>query len=124
MQLNRKAAEFKRLRKRLRIRKKIMGTPERPRLAVFRSSKNIYAQLVDDLHHKTLTGVSTLNPELRSELEKVEGKIGAAKLVGKKIAEKAKELNIEQVVFDRGGYMYHGRVKAVAEAARASGLKF
>ncbi len=124
MQLNRKAVEFNRLRKRLRIRKKIMGTPERPRLAVFRSSKNIYVQLVDDLHHKTLTGVSTLNPELRSELEKIEGKIGAAKLVGKKIAEKAKEMKIEQVVFDRGGYMYHGRVKAVAEAARASGLKF
>lgn len=124
MRLNRKANDFKRLRKKLRIRKKITGTPERPRLTVFRSAKNIYAQLVDDLHHKTLTGVSTLSPDIKKELEKSEGKIAAAKLVGKKIAEKANELKIKNVVFDRGGYLYHGRVKAVADAARESGLNF
>ena len=124
MRLNPKAFEFKRDRKRLRIRKRIMGTPERPRLAVFRSMRNIYAQLVDDLNHKTLTGVSTLNPDIKKALEKAEGKVNAAKLVGKKIAEKASELNIKKVVFDRGGYMYHGRVKAVADAARENGLTF
>ncbi len=124
MRLNRKANDFNRTRKRMRIRKKILGTAERPRLAVFRSTRNIYAQLVDDLHHKTLTGVSTLTPDIKKELEKMEGKLNAAKLVGKKIAEKANELNIKKVVFDRGGYMYHGRVKAVADAAREHGLNF
>ena len=124
MNLNHKDTDFRRFRKRMRIRKKIMGTPERPRLAIFRSARNIYAQLVDDLHHQTLAGVSTLTPDIRSEVEKLETKIDAAKLVGKKIAEKASELNIKQVVFDRGGYMYHGRVKAVADAAREKGLKF
>lgn len=124
MQLNRKADDYRRARKRLRVRKKIMGTPERPRLAVFRSTKNIYAQLVDDLNQKTLTGVSSLNPDIKQQLEKAEGKIEAAKLVGEKIAEKANELNIKKVVFDRGGYMYHGRVKAVADTAREHGLSF
>jgi len=124
MNLNHKDTDFRRFRKRMRIRKKIMGTPERPRLAIFRSARNIYAQLVDDLHHQTLAVVSTLTPDIRSEVEKLETKIDAAKLVGKKIAEKASELNIKQVVFDRGGYMYHGRVKAVADAAREKGLKF
>jgi large subunit ribosomal protein L18 len=124
MHLNSKAVDFKRLRKKMRVRKKIQGTAERPRLAVFRSARNIYAQLVDDLNHKTLTAVSTLTPDIKKELERAEGKISASKAVGKKIAEKAKEINIKEVVFDRGGYMYHGRVKAVADAARENGLKF
>jgi large subunit ribosomal protein L18 len=91
---------------------------------VFRSAKNIYAQIVDDLHNRTLTGVSTLSPDVKGKMAKAKGKITAAQLVGKGIAEKAKELNIKKVVFDRGGYMYHGRVKAVADAAREGGLQF
>ncbi len=108
----------------MRIRKKVFGTAERPRLVVFRSAKNIYAQIVDDLHNRTLTSVSTLSPDLKEKTAKAKGKITAAQLVGKRIAEKAKELNIKNVVFDRGGYMYHGRVKAVADAAREGGLHF
>lgn len=119
-----KIKNFKRLRKKKRVRKKIFGTTERPRLAVFRSSRNIYAQLVDDVHQKTLTGVSTLSPELKSELAKAKNKTDAAKVVGKHIAEKAKKLKVDQVVFDRGGYLFHGRVKAVADSARENGLKF
>ncbi|HFE53802.1 MAG TPA: 50S ribosomal protein L18 [Bacteroidetes bacterium] len=113
-----------RLRRKKRIRKKVHGTPERPRLVVFRSAKHIYAQLVDDVNQKTLTGVSTITPALREELQNVTGKIEKAKIVGKAIAEKAKELGVSRVVFDRGGYRYHGRVKAVAEGAREGGLEF
>jgi len=113
-----------RLRRKKRIRKKVHGTPERPRLVVFRSAKHIYAQLVDDVNQKTLTGVSTITPALREELQNVTGKIDKAKIVGKAIAEKAKELGVSRVVFDRGGYRYHGRVKAVAEGAREGGLEF
>ncbi len=114
----------KRLRKKRHIRKKISGTPERPRLVVFRSARNIYAQLVDDVHQRTLAGVSTLTPEIRQALARVETKVDAAKLVGEAIAEKALKMKIESVVFDRGGYLYHGRVRAVAEGAREKGLKF
>ena len=114
----------KRTHKKTRIRKKIFGTTEKPRLAVFRSSKNIYAQLIDDVNEKTVAGVSTLTPDLRAEAQKAKNKIDAAKVVGKAIAEKAKSLKIEKVVFDRGGYLYHGRVKALAEGARENGLKF
>jgi large subunit ribosomal protein L18 len=114
----------KRIRKKAHIRKKISGTPEKPRLAVYRSAKNIYVQLVDDVHHRTLTSVSTLSPDLRKEASKVKTKTDAAKLVGKAIAEKAAKLKIENAVFDRGGYLYHGRVRALAEAAREGGLKF
>ena len=113
-----------RLRRKKRIRKKVHGTPERPRLVVFRSAKHIYAQLVDDVNQKTLTGVSTISPALREELQNVTGKIDKARIVGKAIAEKAKELGVSRVVFDRGGYRYHGRVKAVAEGAREGGLEF
>lgn len=119
-----KVKSFMRHRKKMRIRKKVFGTAERPRLVVFRSAKNIYAQIVDDLHNRTLTSVSTLSPDLKEKTAKAKGKITAAQLVGKRIAEKAKELNIKNVVFDRGGYMYHGRVKAVADAAREGGLHF
>lgn len=114
----------KRAHKRTRIRKKLFGTTERPRLAVFRSSKNIYAQLIDDVKKTTVAGVSTLTPDLRSEAGKAKTKIDAAKIVGKAIAEKAKSLKIKKVVFDRGGYLYHGRVKALADGARENGLKF
>ena len=106
-----------------RIRTKISGSSERPRLCVYRSSKYIYAQIVDDSQGKTLAAASTIEKDLRGEC-KGTGNIEASKLVGKKIAERAKSKGIEAVVFDRGGYLYHGRVKAVAEAARESGLKF
>lgn len=114
----------KRAQKKAHIRKRISGTAEKPRLAVFRSAKNIYAQLVDDVQNRTLAGISTLSPELRKEASKSKGKIDPAKLVGKAIAEKASKLKIETVVFDRSGYLFHGRVRAVAEGARESGLKF
>ena len=116
--------QFNRQRRRKRIRKRISGTAERPRLVVFRSAKNIYVQIVDDTQNRTILGVSTLNPDLQAELSKAKTKIDAAKLVGKSVAEKAKAKKIDTVVFDRGSYLYHGRVRAVAEAARENGLKF
>jgi large subunit ribosomal protein L18 len=108
-------------RRRFSIRKRIVGSAERPRLAVRRSNKHMYALLVDDQKSKVLSTVSSLIKELRT----VEGvKVSLAKEVGKRIAAKAKDLGIEKVVFDRGGYRYHGRVKAVADGAREGGLKF
>jgi large subunit ribosomal protein L18 len=122
---------FKRVDKRVRrfkkkraIRKKITGTPERPRLVVFRSLKNIYGQLVDDVNKKTLTTVSTLSKELRAELNSLPDKSQTAKVVGKALAAKALSMNIKRVVFDRNGYLYHGRVKSLAEGAREGGLEF
>lgn len=112
-----------RLKRRKRIRKKISGSPERPRLSVFRSSKHIYAQVIDDINGVTMIAVSTLNPEIR-EQEKVKGKMEDAKRVGKMIADKAKAQGITRVVFDRNGFMYHGRVRALATAAREAGLEF
>lgn len=114
----------KRARKKRRIRKKVMGTPERPRLVVYRSARNIYAQLVDDTQNRALGGTSTLSEEVKKKLSKSGGKVDAAKVVGGHIAEKAKSMKIDAVVFDRGGYLYHGRVKAVADGAREKGLKF
>ncbi len=119
-----KVKNFRRLRKKKRIHKIVSGTSERPRLAVFRSARNIYAQLIDDVANRTLAGVSTLTPDLNAQVSKTKGKVDAAKLVGKAIADKAKALKVETVVFDRGGYLYHGRVKAIAEGARENGLKF
>jgi len=111
----------KRNRIHLRIRKNISGTAERPRLCVFRSNKEIYAQLVDDLNGKTITAASSRDKDIAG----AEGnKIDAAKLVGKAVAEKAKKAGVDAVVFDRGGYLYHGRVKQLAEGAREGGLKF
>ncbi len=107
-----------------RIHKKIQGTAECPRLVVFRSLKSIYAQLVDDSTQRTLATVSSLSKDLMPEVEKTKGKINKSKLVGMAIGEAAKKLEITQVVFDRSGYLYHGRVKAVAEGAREAGLKF
>jgi len=106
-----------------RIREKISGDANRPRLCVYRSSKYVYAQIIDDTQGKTLVSASTAEKEVRGD-SKQAGNIQASKLVGKAIAERAKAKGIEAVVFDRGGYLYHGRIKAVADAARESGLKF
>ena len=111
-------------RRHLRIRKKVTGTAERPRLAVFRSLNHVYVQLVDDLSGRTLLTLSSGNKDLRSALSGAKGKIAASKAVGKRVAELAKEKGIERVCFDRGGYLYHGRVKAVADGAREGGLNF
>jgi large subunit ribosomal protein L18 len=112
----------KRSRIRLRIRKKISGTAEKPRLAVFRSNKQIYVQIVDDLKGNTLLSVSSREKDFsgKTGIKKTE----QAKLVGKSLASKCKEMGIENVVFDRSGYKYHGRVKSLADAAREGGLKF
>ncbi|MCR4560663.1 MAG: 50S ribosomal protein L18 [Bacteroidales bacterium] len=111
----------RRQRIKYRIRKKLSGTPERPRLCVFRSNKNIFAQLIDDVSGKTLVATSSRVKEIS---EKKVTKIEQAALVGKAIAEKAKAAGYETVVFDRNGYLYHGRVKSLAEAAREGGLNF
>ena len=112
-----------RLRRKLRIRGKISGTPERPRLSVFRSGRHIYAQLVDDASGQTLAAASTLSRDLRGTLES-DSKTEAAKKVGALIAKICLERKLARVVFDRNGYLYHGRVKALAEAAREAGLDF
>lgn len=106
-----------------RIRRKLSGSGSRPRLCVFRSLAHIYAQVVDDLSGKTLVSASSVETAVCSDKKKA-GNIAAAKMVGKTVAERAKAQGIEAVVFDRGGYLYHGRVKALAEAAREGGLKF
>ena len=106
-----------------RVRTKISGTPERPRLNVFRSSKHIYAQVIDDLSGETLTAASSLDPQLRSELN-IGSNREAARKVGSLLAQKALEKGIKEVVFDRGGYLYHGRIKELADGAREGGLNF
>ncbi len=106
-----------------RVRKKIRGTPERPRLCVYRSLKHIYAQVIDDTKGHTLVSASTLSPELREKLTKTKN-VEAAREVGKLIGKKCLEKGITKVVFDRNGFLYHGRVKAVAEGAREAGLEF
>ena len=106
-----------------RIRKKLRGRPARPRLAVFRSQGHIYAQLIDDDAGRTLCAASSLDKELRAA-SKTGGDVAAAKQVGALIASRAKEKGIAAVVFDRGGFLYHGRIKALADAAREAGLKF
>jgi large subunit ribosomal protein L18 len=107
----------------LRIRARVIGTPERPRLAVFRSLNHIYAQVVDDTTGRTMAAVDSRAPDFRQKA-KAGGNVAAAKIVGELLAQRAKARGITQVVFDRGGYQYHGRVKALAEAARAAGLAF
>jgi len=113
-----------RAKKRFRVRKKITGSGERPRLNVFRSIQNVYAQIIDDERGVTLVAASTLAPELKGKLSNGGGNIAAATAVGELVAKKAIEAGIKRVVFDRAGYIYHGRVKALAEAARAGGLEF
>ena len=105
------------------IRRKVLVTPERPRLCVFRSLRHIYAQAFDDVNSRTLAAASTLTPEVRPQCQGV-SKAAAAALVGKEIARRLVEAGVEQVAFDRGGYKYHGRVRALADAAREGGLKF
>lgn len=114
--------EKKEIRSRIhqRIRRKLRGTAERPRLAVFRSVAHIYAQIIDDADGKTVVAASSVDKSNRTN----GGNIAAAKTIGKAVAERAREKGITKVVFDRGGYQYHGRVKALAEAARAAGLEF
>ncbi|MBE0479742.1 MAG: 50S ribosomal protein L18 [Dehalococcoidia bacterium] len=112
-----------RQRRHKRVRKALKGTAERPRLSVFRSPNHIYAQVIDDIAGKTLVSASTVDRELKSQLDK-KGKTEKATLVGTLVAERAKSKGIDDVVFDRGGYKYHGRVKALAEAARETGLRF
>ena len=109
-----------RLKRHIRVRGKISGTPECPRLNVFRSNANIYAQIIDDVNGVTLAAANTLE----KEFEGATGNAEAAKKVGQVVAERAKAKGIEKVVFDRGGYIYHGRVAALAEGAREAGLKF
>ena len=111
-------------RARYRIRKKISGTPERPRLAVFKSLKFIYAQVIDDLSGQTLAQASSRESAIASGAEGSAGSISAAKAVGKAVAERAKEKGIETVVFDRGGSIYHGKIRAIAEGAREAGLDY
>ncbi|MFY9584961.1 MAG: 50S ribosomal protein L18 [Candidatus Acidiferrales bacterium] len=107
----------------LRVRTRVTGTPERPRLCVYRSLGHIYAQVIDDHTGRTLASASSLDKEMRKQL-KGGGNVAAAKVVGKAIAERARAAGVELVVFDRGGYKYHGRVQALAESAREAGLKF
>jgi large subunit ribosomal protein L18 len=113
-----------RLRIRNRIRKKLAGGPARPRLAVFRSQGHIYAQVIDDEAGRTLCAASSLDADFKTGGQKRGSNVAAAKKVGQMIATRAKEKGIETVVFDRGGFQYHGRIKALADAARESGLKF
>jgi large subunit ribosomal protein L18 len=113
--------DIKRQRVHIRIRRKVKGTAERPRLCVYRSTNHIYAQLIDDMAGATLAAAGSTE---KAEGKKTGGNLAAAKQIGKAIAERAKAKGVIQVVFDRGGYQYHGRVKALAEAAREAGLKF
>ena len=112
-----------RLRRRKHVRKKVVGTPERPRVSVFRSQSHIYAQVIDDTKGHTLAAVSTLDPEVRKKAAGLK-KTEQAKIVGEVLAARAKDKKVTKVVFDRSGYKYHGRVKALAEAAREGGLDF
>jgi large subunit ribosomal protein L18 len=117
------ATDEARSHRKSRIRKKVEGTPERPRLTVFRSAKHIYAQVVDDTKGSTLVTVSTLSKDLRGDAGD-KAKTDAAKLIGAAVANACKSKGIAKVVFDRNGYLYHGRIKALADAAREAGLDF
>lgn len=120
--------EQARRRRRERVRKKVRGTPTRPRLSVFKSAKHIYGQLIDDIHGHTLAAASSVSLPFRERVQNVEkasgGNVSGAKIVGEMIAEQARALGITQIVFDRNGFLYHGRVKALADGAREAGLEF
>lgn len=120
--------EQARRRRQERVRKKVRGTPTRPRLSVFKSAKHIYGQLIDDVHGHTLAAASSMSLPFRERAQNVEkasgGNVSGAKIVGEMIAEQARALGIAQIVFDRNGFLYHGRVKALAEGAREAGLEF
>ncbi|QZY54612.1 50S ribosomal protein L18 [Crassaminicella profunda] len=119
--INKESKNAKRQKRHLRIRKKVSGTPERPRLSIYRSLSNMYAQIIDDVAGKTLVAASTSDKEITVDNK---GNKEAAKLVGELVAKRALEKGINTVVFDRSGYIYHGRVKELAEGAREAGLKF
>lgn len=118
--INKQAKNESRLIRHARVRRKISGTPERPRLSVYKSLKGIYAQIIDDVNGNTLVSASTLDKEVKTKASNVE----AAKEVGALVAKRATKAGIKTIVFDRGGYQYHGKVKALAEAAREGGLEF
>ncbi len=118
-----KTSREARIRRHLRVRKKVTGNSARPRLCVFRSLKHIYAQIIDDEEGRTLVSASSLDPEIREELSG-KTKLEKARIVGALVGKRAREAGVELVAFDRGGYEYHGRVKALAEGAREAGLKF
>lgn len=124
MKIKTKADRRERIK--LRQRKRIMGTKERPRLSVFRSESHIYAQVIDDLTGRTLVSASTVEPSLKGSLPKDVrgGNLKGAEAIGRTIAERSIEKGIKQVVFDRGGFLYHGRIRQVADAARKAGLEF
>jgi large subunit ribosomal protein L18 len=119
-----KAKRERRERAHLRVRKRVRGTPERPRLSVYKSLRYIYAQVIDDERGETLAQANSADPSVREQLTGSTAGKAAAKLVGELVASRAKERGVEKVVFDRGGYVYHGRVQALAEAAREKGLQF
>ena len=119
----REIIETRRTRRQLRVRKKLAGTPARPRLAVFRSSKHMYAQVIDDTAGRTIAAASTVEPDVRGQLS-YGGNKAAAEIVGRLVAERAKQAGIDKICFDRRSYKYHGRVQALAEAAREAGLQF
>ena len=121
--ISKKSRAEVRVRKHMKLRNRFHGTAERPRLSVYRSNMHIYTQIIDDVAQKTLVSASTVQKDIRSELEKTND-VAAAAYLGKVIAEKAKAAGITEVVFDRGGYVYHGKVKALADAAREAGLEF
>lgn len=121
--IKRRSRNASRQRRHLRVRRTVRGTTERPRLSVFRSLAHIYAQVVDDRDGRTLAAASSLDPEIRTQVTAAK-KTEAGKLVGQLVARRAKAHGVERVVFDRGGYLYHGRVKAVADGAREGGLDF
>lgn len=121
--INKPSRAEARVKRHYRIRNKISGTAQQPRLAVFRSNQHMYAQIIDDTAGKTLAAASTLESDIKSKLE-FTSTIEGAKAVGEAIAKKALEKGIDEVVFDRGGYVYHGKIQALADAAREAGLKF
>ena len=118
--INKKSRKETRQVRHLRVRKKISGTPECPRLCVYKSNTGVYAQIIDDVNGKTLVAASTLDKEVKTKASNIE----AAKEVGALVAKRATKAGIKTIVFDRGGYQYHGKVKALAEAAREGGLEF
>jgi large subunit ribosomal protein L18 len=118
---NKRVARFKR---KVRIRQRIKGTADKPRLSVFRSSKHITAQVIDDVAGRTLVAASSLEKEVREQKASFDNKTALATFIGKLIAERAQEKGVKQIVFDRNGFLYHGRVKAVSDGAREAGLKF
>ncbi|MFP4499172.1 MAG: 50S ribosomal protein L18 [Vulcanimicrobiota bacterium] len=122
--IKKKSRKFLNKRRHTRIRKKISGTAQMPRLVIFRSARHIYAQLINDQEGKTLVSANTLQKDLASKIKDEGSKLDRAKAIGKLLAEKAKQAGIEKAVFDRGGYKYHGRVAALAEGAREGGLEF